>query len=76
MDDRFSWKTCVRDASWHPGVPMRAATSWNGWGMSAGTCTMYSWNGGGKDDEDMSKMGLKVDERLVPYNVGKHKMRT
>ena len=24
MDDRNSWKTCVRDASWHPNAPMIA----------------------------------------------------
>lgn len=38
------WKTCVRDASWSPTVPVIAATSWNGWGMSTGTVSVHSWN--------------------------------
>ena len=43
------------------------ATSWNGWGMSAGTCTTHSWNDGAEDDEGMPKLGQSVDQRLVPY---------
>ncbi|KAI4165162.1 MAG: hypothetical protein LQ342_001030 [Letrouitia transgressa] len=59
-----SWKTCVRDASWHPNAPIIAATSWNGWGMSTGTCTTHSWNDGAEEDEGDPKMGLRVDQRL------------
>lgn len=40
------------------------ATSWNGWGMSKGTCTIHSWNDGAEDDEAEPKMGLRVNERL------------
>ncbi|KAK3172491.1 hypothetical protein OEA41_005813 [Lepraria neglecta] len=61
---RGSWKTCVRDASWHPNAPVIAATSWNGWGMSTGTCTTHSWNDGAEDDEGEPKMGLRVNQRL------------
>ncbi|KAL8953985.1 MAG: hypothetical protein Q9222_000195 [Ikaeria aurantiellina] len=58
------WKTCVRDASWHPNAPVVAATSWNGWGMSTGTCSVHSWNDNAEDDEGEPKMGLRVDEHL------------
>lgn len=61
---RGVWKTCVRDASWHPNAPVIAATSWNGWGMSTGTCTTHSWNDGAEDDEGEPRMGLRVDQRL------------
>lgn len=78
---RGAWKTCVRDASWHPSAPVIAgksftldqpmnesshfiATSWNGWGMSTGTCTTHSWNEGANEDEGEPKMGLRVDQRL------------
>lgn len=83
--DRTAWKTCVRDASWHPNAPMIAgtcriflytiqcllltlkpATSWNGWGMSTGTCTTHSWNDGSEVDEGSPIMGQSVDQRLVP----------
>ncbi|KAL9130717.1 MAG: hypothetical protein Q9217_001154 [Psora testacea] len=74
--DRNSWKTCVRDASWHPNAPVIAATSWNGWGMSTGTCTMHSWNDGLEDDEGFPKMGQSVDQRLVPDEVEKGESRT
>ncbi|KAL8873357.1 MAG: hypothetical protein Q9174_001159 [Haloplaca sp. 1 TL-2023] len=59
-----AWKTCVRDASWHPNAPVVAATSWNGWGMSTGTCTTHSWNDGAEDDEGEPRMGLRVNQRL------------
>ncbi|KAL8708258.1 MAG: hypothetical protein Q9220_006835 [cf. Caloplaca sp. 1 TL-2023] len=58
------WKTCVRDASWHPTAPVVAATSWNGWGMATGTCSVHSWNDKVEDDEGEPKMGLRVDEHL------------
>ncbi|KAJ9302546.1 hypothetical protein DTO217A2_7267 [Paecilomyces variotii] len=58
------WKTCVRDASWHPTAPMIAATSWNGWGMSTGTCTMHSWNDGAAEDEGDPPPGKSYDSRL------------
>ncbi|KAL9587224.1 MAG: hypothetical protein Q9212_000383 [Teloschistes hypoglaucus] len=59
-----AWKTCVRDASWHPDAPVIAATSWNGWGMSTGTCTTHSWNDGAEDDESEPKMGSRVNQSL------------
>ena len=79
------WRTCVRDASWHPHAPVVAgmlcpnafivplklinhtATSWNGWGMATGTCTVHTWNGGIKGDEADAGMGSRVDEHLQ-YN--------
>ncbi|MCJ1393870.1 hypothetical protein MMC18_006746 [Xylographa bjoerkii] len=66
MDDgrQGQWKTCVRDASWHPNAPVIAATSWNGWGESTGTCTIHSWNDGAEDDEAEPTMGRRVDQRL------------
>jgi len=66
MDDRRQgqWKTCVRDASWHPNAPVIAATSWNGWGESTGTCSIHSWNDGAEDDEAEPTMGRRVDQRL------------
>jgi len=59
-----AWKTCVRDASWNPNAPVIAATSWNGWGMSSGTCTVHTWNDGVEDDEAEPKMGARVDSKL------------
>jgi WD repeat-containing protein 23 len=41
-----TWKTIVRDASWHPSAPVVAATSWNGWDHGLGTTTVHSWNDG------------------------------
>ena len=61
---RSAWKTCVRDASWHPNAPVIAATSWNGWGMGTGTCTTHSWNDGAEDDECEPRMGQRVDQKL------------
>lgn len=58
------WRTCVRDASWHPNAPMIVASAWNGYGMGTGTCTVHSWNDGAEDDEAEPKMGLRVDESL------------
>ncbi|KAL1870033.1 hypothetical protein Plec18167_007551 [Paecilomyces lecythidis] len=58
------WKTCVRDASWHPSAPMIAATSWNGWGMSTGTCTMHSWNDGAAEDEGDPPPGKSYNSKL------------
>ncbi len=62
--NRGVWKTCVRDASWHPNAPVIAATSWNGWGMTTGTCTMHCWNDGAEDDEGIPEMGHRVDSKL------------
>lgn len=76
-----TWKTCVRDASWHPHAPVVAgkfcsqflvlhqliiaiATSWNGWGMSTGTCTIHTWNDRARDDEADPQIGTRVDEQL------------
>ncbi|EKD15669.1 WD domain-containing protein [Drepanopeziza brunnea f. sp. 'multigermtubi' MB_m1] len=59
------WRTCVRDASWHPNAPIIVASAWNGYGMSSGTCTVHSWNDGAEDDEAEPKMGHRVNQRLV-----------
>ncbi|KAI9740957.1 MAG: hypothetical protein M1818_004563 [Claussenomyces sp. TS43310] len=57
------WRTCVRDASWHPNAPVVAASSWNGYGMATGTVSVHSWNDGAENDETES-MGLRVNGRL------------
>ncbi|KAJ5377477.1 LEC14B protein [Penicillium cataractarum] len=62
----MEWRTCVRDASWHPNVPMIAATSWNGWGLSSGTCTIHSWNDGADEDEGDRSIGRCYDHKLRP----------
>lgn len=59
-----AWKTCVRDVSWHPNAPIIAATSWNGWNMATGTCTVHSWNDDASDDEGDPKMGRRVNAVL------------
>lgn len=61
-----SWKTVVRDASWHPTAPMIAASAWNGYGVEQGTVTTHSWNEGAEDDEAEPKMGWRVDAKLQP----------
>lgn len=63
-DRQPRWKSCVRDASWHPNAPVIAASSWNGYGMSCGTVTSHSWNDGMNDDEAEPRMGLRVDDKL------------
>ncbi|KAL3466719.1 WD40-repeat-containing domain protein [Aspergillus heterothallicus] len=61
------WKTCVRDASWHPNAPILAATSWNGWGYSTGTCTLHAWNNNSSRDEvDHPYIGDGFDSHLEP----------
>ncbi|KAF7718758.1 Uncharacterized protein PECH_004256 [Penicillium ucsense] len=66
MGGDSTWRTCVRDASWHPNVPMIAATSWNGWGLSTGTCTVHSWNDGADNDEGDPPIGRNFDHKLRP----------
>jgi len=63
-NDSTDWKTCVRDASWHPSAPMIVASAWNGYGMLSGTCTVHSWNDGAEEDEAEPKMGLRVNPKL------------
>ncbi|PYI25050.1 WD repeat protein [Aspergillus indologenus CBS 114.80] len=60
------WKTCVRDASWHPSCPAVAATSWNGWGLSTGTCTLHTWNDGATSDEGSPPLARNYDSKLNP----------
>ncbi|KAF2747493.1 WD40 repeat-like protein [Sporormia fimetaria CBS 119925] len=60
-----AYATCVRDASWHPYVPMLAATSWNSYGATQGTCTVHSWNDGLKEDEAEPRMGRRVNAVLA-----------
>ncbi|KAJ5153246.1 LEC14B protein [Penicillium canariense] len=66
MGGDMMWRTCVRDASWHPNAPILAATSWNGWGLSSGTCTMHSWNDGADKDEGDPPIGRSYDHKLRP----------
>ena len=40
------------------------ATSWNGWGLSTGTCTVHSWNAGADDDEGDPPIGKSYDDKL------------
>ncbi|MCJ1332970.1 hypothetical protein MMC10_009664 [Thelotrema lepadinum] len=63
-NSRNNWKTCVRDASWHPNAPVIAATSWNGWGMSTGTCSVHSWSDGAVDDDQEDNVAKRVNHRL------------
>ncbi|KAM0279669.1 hypothetical protein ACHAQH_004471 [Verticillium albo-atrum] len=62
-DESPSWRTCVRDASWHPNAPLLVASAWNGTGASFGTCSVHSFNEA-DDDEAEPKMGRSVDEQL------------
>ncbi|KAJ5548981.1 hypothetical protein N7513_006215 [Penicillium frequentans] len=64
MSGEMLWRTCVRDASWHPNAPVLAATSWNGWGLSSGTCTVHSWNDGADNDEGEPPIGQSYDDKL------------
>ncbi|RDL36066.1 Uncharacterized protein BP5553_06678 [Venustampulla echinocandica] len=65
-DSDSPWRTCVRDASWHPNAPMIVASAWSGYGMSTGTCSVHSWNDGAEDDEAEPRMGMSVNEKLEP----------
>ncbi|KAF2757599.1 WD40 repeat-like protein [Pseudovirgaria hyperparasitica] len=51
------WQTCVRDASWHPSAPVIAATSWNGWGTSLGTCSVHAWSDRGDGEGEGGPVG-------------------
>ncbi|EGY20963.1 LEC14B protein [Verticillium dahliae VdLs.17] len=62
-DESPSWRTCVRDASWHPNAPLLVASAWNGAGASFGTCSVHSFNEA-DDDEAEPRMGRSVDEQL------------
>ena len=64
--DHGTWRTCVRDASWHPNAPIVAATSWNGYSLNQGTCSVHSWNDGVEVDEADPPMGLMVNDKLIP----------
>ncbi|KAJ5124189.1 uncharacterized protein N7515_008014 [Penicillium bovifimosum] len=84
MSGDMVWRTCVRDASWHPSAPVLAgrtpcgicdlvhianaasllATSWNGWGLSTGTCTVHSWNAGATEDEGYPAPADSYDDKL------------
>lgn len=79
------WRTCVRDASWHPDAPMIAVTAWagyraspmawNGYGAASGTCTIHSW---GADDEmgERDENEMFVDEHLEPIGVEGYRRKT
>ena len=42
----------------------RTATSWNGYGIATGACTIHSWNDGASDDEGEPKMGRRISHTL------------
>ena len=44
--------------------PFLTATSWSGWGMSSGTCSIHSWNEGTEDDESGITAGRRVNHKL------------
>ena len=44
------------------------ASAWNGPDMHSGTATLHSYNEGDFDEAE-PKMGLSVDEKLVPIGV-------
>jgi len=58
------YQTLVRDASWHPTAPVIAATSWNGWGASLGTCTVHSWNDGTDEEDTSEDKPILVDSQI------------
>lgn len=58
------WKTCVRDASWHPHAPMVVASALNGWNQFHGTCSIHSYNEAPTDEAE-PKMGLRVNDVLA-----------
>ncbi|RMJ27026.1 WD repeat protein [Aspergillus sp. HF37] len=64
LTGKVTWKTCVRDASWHPSAPVLAATSWNGWGLSTGTCSLHTWNDDAAEDEGDPPVGRNYDSEL------------
>ncbi|KAL2758461.1 hypothetical protein ACRALDRAFT_2040638 [Sodiomyces alcalophilus JCM 7366] len=64
-DDHPGWRTCVRDASWHPNAPLLVASAWNGLNATSGTCSLHSYNEAGEDEAD-PRMGRSVDEHLEP----------
>lgn len=80
LPDEVTWRTCVRDASWHPNAPVLAgklesvwfeqytddviATSWNGWNYQTGTCTLHTWNDSAAEDEGDPPVGKNYDSRL------------
>lgn len=41
-----------------------AATSWNGWGLSTGTCTLHTWNDGAEEDEGDPPVGRNYSSEL------------
>jgi WD repeat-containing protein 23 len=41
-----------------------AATSWNGWGTTQGTCTVHTWNDGQEEDEAEPRVGRRVNAQL------------
>ncbi|KKZ60406.1 hypothetical protein EMCG_00692 [[Emmonsia] crescens] len=69
----IEWGTCVRDASWHPNAPVIAATSWNGWGMSTGTCSVHTWNDGADLDEGEAPLGQSYNSKLESLQPSNHR---
>jgi WD repeat-containing protein 23 len=76
MESSVRWSTLVRDASWHPTVPMMVASAWNGPGYVSGTASIHTFPQGKEDDDDddeeesrsgISGMGKNVTEKLLPF---------
>ncbi|EEA19496.1 hypothetical protein TMatcc_009633 [Talaromyces marneffei ATCC 18224] len=67
--------TIVRDVSWHPSVPILAASCWNSNGESRGSCSIHSWNDSNSEDEGDPVMGTEYDEKLRPWRVRRSSRR-
>jgi len=67
-----SFNTVIRDCSWHPEAPIIAATAWNGWGASVGTCSIHSWKEGPMEEETEARI---FDDKLRPMRPARERSR-
>lgn len=69
-DQGEEWKTCLRDAAWHPQAPMIVASAWGGSDYDDfGMCSVHSWNEhSASEDEGEPRMGRVVDEKLGKWS--------
>lgn len=61
------WPVSLKCDHWQEDTPLTnfdVATAWNGWGMSAGTCTIHTWNDSAADDEGDPPMGMSYTNKL------------
>lgn len=47
-------------------LPCVTATSWNGWGMTTGTCSVHSWNDNATEDEGDPPLAKSYNSQLRP----------